>query len=284
MQISIYDKSFKGYIFWSASMTGFTIYILTAALPVISFVLSLIVIAVKRQCLFILPIIMVAMVHPLVSLVIGFFIATFSSCLCLRPFDDSLNYFLKKCFQIIGRTFTYSMNMHFTVIGAVMYYIFQAWADLGQASIIYYSRKSFDQCRCSYLEMLNMEMNLHLKCTDREHENFQNYFLDIPIDLVLIVFMITSLACHLLQAWILPIPPPMRLYDFIIGTSQNMDDQQQTQEFEIGLTWHKIKGKVIKYIVKPSIIILALVYIAVLAVIPHNFHLFLENSVEGKKC
>ena len=76
METPAFEKSFKGATVWFLWKIGFGIYVLSSALPMIGYIASLFVIAIKRETSILIAVVMMAMLHPLVTLVFGIFAKT----------------------------------------------------------------------------------------------------------------------------------------------------------------------------------------------------------------
>ena len=121
------------------------------------------------------------------------------------------------------------------------------WRDLGKRAVFAFSDKSFDQCTCDVLTEYGHD------CINKETDNsFQNLFLLWDMQLLLLSFFITSIACHLIQSLFLYLPAPLPLYQFIVG-QENKDEriaEETGSEFELEKLDFKSKAKS----TKPSLI------------------------------
>ena len=71
MKCPPFEKSVKGFFVWLKWKVGLLMYLLSAALPVAMYLLSLLVLAIERRSTIVLPISMTLLLHPAVTLPIG---------------------------------------------------------------------------------------------------------------------------------------------------------------------------------------------------------------------
>ena len=86
METPAFEKSFKGAFIWFLWKIGFVTYVLTSALPMIGFICCLFIIAIKRDAPILISIIMMIMLHPMFTLIIG------SSTQTMGKFSDGLEF------------------------------------------------------------------------------------------------------------------------------------------------------------------------------------------------
>ena len=233
METPAFEKSFKGAFIWFLWKIGFVTYVLTSALPMIGFICCLFIIAIKRDAPILISIIMMIMLHPMFTLVIGSSIQTMGKFLS--------RYCSKFCkHKILARLFTYSINCNFAMVAGLTMYMYKMWHDLGKRAEFAFSDKSFDQCTCDVLKAIGQV------CVNRETGySFQNLFLLWDMQLLLLSFFITSIACHLIQSLFLCLPAPLPLYQFIVG-QENKDEvieKELKSEYELENLDFKHKAK-----------------------------------------
>ena len=214
METPAFEKSFKGATVWFLWKIGFGIYVLSSALPMIGYIASLFVIAIKRETSILIAIVMMVMLHPLVTLVFGIFAKTMGQIL-LKKLPSAFKY------KTLSRLFTYSINGHFTSIAGLTLYFYEMKITLGKAKALDFSDNSYAQCTCDILSEFGQA------CENRETDySFQNLFLTVPLQTLLLVFLITSISCHLIQSFIIYLPAPIQLLHFIL-----QKDQAQNKSF-----------------------------------------------------
>ena len=209
METREFEWSTRGICVWFLSKLACIIYLLTSALPIILYIACLFLITVKRESDIILAGFMVVTVHPVLSLLIGVLMKTLGDFF----FDNSCEVEstrLAKVYLILGRMFTYSINLHFTFVSGTIYYLFQEWCLMKQSSNLDYTNSAFDQCTCQKLKTL-------AACTNSD-DDFQQKFIKYSIPTFLSIFFIASLICHFVQACLTILPPPIRLLDYMLGS------------------------------------------------------------------
>ena len=210
------EKSFKGSIvcyLWKI------VFVVTSTLPMIGYIACLFVITIKRDATILISILMMAMLHPMFTLTIGVSTKTMGQFLS-RKCSGFLQH------KILTRLFTYSINCHFTMIAGLTMYMYKMWRDLGKRAEFAFSDKSFDQCTCDVLNEIGQD------CINRETGySFQNLFLIVDMQLLLMTFLITSITCHLIQSIFHNLPAPVPLFQFIVGK----DDENGKTESEFKL-------------------------------------------------
>ena len=137
METPAFEKSFKGATNWFLWKIGFGIYLLSSALPMICFIASLFVIAIKRETSILIAVVMMVMLHPFVTIIFGIFVETMGQIL-----SKKLPLFFKR--DIMSRLFTYSINGHFTMIASLALYLYEMKITLGKAKALDFSDKSYD--------------------------------------------------------------------------------------------------------------------------------------------
>ena len=238
METSEFDSSVKGACGWLMQKIALVTYFLCAGLPMALYVTCLLVVAIERRSTIELPIVMTGLLHPSVTLPIGIFAEFFGqylSSLLFRHHNGNSK------IKILRRIFTYSINIHFAVISAMIYYLYSIWITFNMASTLNFENKPFDQCPCDVLQENN------IPCLNKETENsFQNVFLGVPIQPFLIAFFVTSVSCHLIHALVTILPPPIKLIHYMVGN--NFQDNSAS-------TKKSVKSKVISIVATVAIII-----------------------------
>ena len=169
MDTKPFKKTFKGGLLWFLWKIGLVIYVLCSALPMIGYIVCLFVISIKRETSIIISIVMMAMLHPLVTIVIGMFAKIIGQLLC----KNYPKFFKNK---ILERMLTYSINLHFTIIAGLTIYFNEIWIISEKAARFAFSSKSYDQCTCEILDRLDYG---YLCANLESNRPFQNAFLSI---------------------------------------------------------------------------------------------------------
>ena len=196
-------------------------------------VISFIIIStIKRESILLFPIITVTSIHPIFSVPIGMFATSLGS-LCRKKIP------LPKSVQgkdIIGRFFTYSINLHLTMMAIIMYYLYQVWLNLGLPSAWNFNNKAFDQCLC-------IERNEGCLNYDRDFQTaiMKKFPFSIPIPILLVAIIITSFLCHFVHSIMTALPPPLTLYEYILGMSSNQSKPHSEEIHELDNVEDQIK-------------------------------------------
>ena len=223
MKTPSFEKSLKGFCIWFSWKIAFVIYILSTGLPVVGYIASLFVIAIKRKDTILISMIMMVMINPAITLANGVLSQTIGKLLS------------KKCpqlykFKILARLFTYSINCHFAMIAGMTMYMYKMWIDLEKRAEFAFSDTSYAKCTCDVLTEYGHD------CINRETDySFQNLFLLVDMQSLLLSFFVTSIACHLIQSLFPCLPAPLPLYQFIVG-QENKDEriaEETGSEFEL---------------------------------------------------
>ena len=210
----------------------------------------------------VLSIIMVAVIHPIVTLALGILTKTigtlvFKKCTPDGHFSRCANYLL----TVIGRLSTYSINVHLTFLAGIVLYAFNWWYSL-EVRDVDYANEAFNQCICK-----PTEEKKGLQCPKPEFiTNFQNDVNSVPLHTLLLTFVILSIAFHIIQSVITFFPPPLRLFDFIFGPVQEGSKSHDKEKY---LKWFKI-----------VFCFLGLTYVIGLFCVPLTFHLLSEDIDE----
>ena len=202
----------------------YLVYLLCTALPMALYIACLFVVTIERRSTIELPIIMTAMLHPIIAIPIGLsaeIIGQFLSTRMLKRHESSWR------IKLVRRFFTYSMNIHLTMIALLLCYLYAVWIPMELASNLNFENKPFDQCRCGPLAEFN------ITCVNYETENsFQNIFLGISVQPFLIALLLTSITCHLVHSVIIIFPAPELMSNFLFGRTNgqrcvtNFDDKE----------------------------------------------------------
>ena len=215
-----FEKSVKGFCNWFSWKVAFAIYVLSTGLPVIGYMACLFVIAIKRETTIVISLVMMVMVNPVFTLSNGVLAQTIGK------------FFARKCpklfkFKVLSRLFTYSMNCHFAMIACLALYLYEMKITLGKLEGLDFSDKFYDQCTCDILSEFGHA------CENRETDySFQNVFLIVPIRTLLLVFLITSISCHLIQSFIIYLPAPIQLLHFVLQKDQAQNESKLSYEME----------------------------------------------------
>ena len=268
MQTKHLEVSVKGILSWIFSKIGFIIYFSSASLPIVCYVICLVLVAIKRESSMVLSIIMVAVIHPIVTLALGILTKSIGTLVFKKcnP-DDQYPRFANYLLTVIGRLCTYSINVHLTFLAGIVLYAFNWWYSL-EVRDVDYADEAFNQCICKPTE----KDSDVLQCPKAEFIlNIQTYILEAPLHAILLVFVILSIAFHITQSMITFFPPPLRLFDFIFGPVQDILDGSNSRGKERYFKWFKI-----------VFCFLGLVYVIGLFCAPLTFHLLSEEIDEDE--
>ena len=218
MKTPPFEKSLKGFRTWFFWKIIFVIYVLTSGLPIIGYIASLFVMAIKREATILISIVMMVMVNPVVTLSIGV-LAEAIGLLLSKKYPKLLRH------NVLARLFTYSINCHFAMIAVLTFYLYEMKITLGKVPELDFSDNSYDQCTCDILKEKGHE------CENRETDySFQNIFLIVNIQHLLLVFLITSVICHLIQSFITYLPAPIQLLHFVLQKDQVQNESKISKE------------------------------------------------------
>ena len=277
MKTPPFDKSLHGLSSWILWNTGYLLYVLCTALPILFYVFCLFLIAIKREASITLSIIMAVLINPLVSIPIGVTMKTIGQFFKAKIIPKQPTSTMAR----IGlRLLSYSLNCHLTMIGGLIYYLYFVWIDSEASSSVNFSNKPYNQCFCDVLDKLGFGQD----CANWESENsFQNKLIAISLPLFLQAFLVTSLTCHSIHSLIIYIPSPLTLIDFIVELQQD-NPKSLTSISRPASSKNKLKNYVYKWskkinISKGSCCIIALFYMVAIASSPYyGFDLFLGSS------
>ena len=190
---------------------------LCIALPMCLYVVCLLIIGIKRESSPTLSIVMAITLHPVSMLLFGYSSKLIGDYISSRLNPSPSN---KTWMKILRRAFTYSLNCHLAMVGALTFYLFELWITFQNQTSINFENKSFNQCTCDILSAYGHGE----ECTNNETQNsFQNSFLHVPIKELLIALFVTSISCHLIQSMILWIPKPLRLLHLVLENGRGKD-------------------------------------------------------------
>ena len=215
--------------------------------------------AVSRESIGTLTIIMGAMIHPFVVVPIGVFVSTLYRNLkikVLQWFCPGLCYWNRKigflaCTTFVAkirassylkllkdwifkgvlgkvaffgqiflnRFFTLNFNVYLSYVGATMYYLYKS-------SVSYRKFSEFPLVAKNDYKGVNFDY-CHCKSTSdgedclTSDENLQNFFSVVPNEVVLLILMIYPIAVHFFHSLIINASPSVPLLDFILGLKTN---------------------------------------------------------------
>ena len=254
------QESVKGFCTWVAWQCGFLVYQICIALPIALFITTLFFIGIARVSSPSLSITMAALLHPVVTLPIAILIYTTRKLLWTNWLQNRSKIL---SVRILSRLLTYSLNCHLALIAGLTLYLFELWKIFKDSTSLNFNNKPFNQCLCN-----DILPQYNVTCTNEEAGNsFQNKFLHIPINSILICFLLTAISCHLIQSLFIALPEPLPLLNFVLGN-------EQMQNFE-----NKWKDKSF-YIFKIIGAFIGIVYIAILVSSP--YYTFTTFQGEGK--
>ena len=272
------EKTLRGLSVWLLSKSGYLLYLLCTGLPILSYIVCLFLMAVKREASITLSIMMAAMINPLVAIPIGVTMKTIGQFLKNKLIPNQP---VSRIVVIFLRFFTYSLNCHLTLIAGLIYYLYIIWIDSEQSSSVNFSNLPYNQCFCEFLTELGFDQKY---CANWESDNsFQNkQLIMISLPLVIQMFLFTSVLCHLIHSLIIYIPSPLTLIDFYVGLNQYNAESlakptgsRKNQRHSLA----KLRGRA--NIFKTSCCLIAVVYMVGLVSSPYyGFNLFLGSSAD----
>ena len=168
----------------------------------------------KRELSIALSMLMVSMIHPILSVMVG---------LSIKSTSQFISFIWpKKCKvknSIWTRLSTFSINVYLSIVGLLIFYLIHMDVSLGKE--YQYKDQSYDKCLCDKLKKWSDP------CTNDENDDFQNKFVNFPIKNFVLSFSIVSLACHVLHSLFVCIPSPVRMSDFILASVKISDTKGQ---------------------------------------------------------
>ena len=271
-----FERTLSGLSVWLLSKSGYLLYLLCTGLPILSYIVCLFLMAVKREASITLSIMMAAMINPLVTIPIGVTIETIGQLLKSKLIPNQL---VSRIFVIFLRLFTYSLNCHLTLIAGLMYYLYIIWIDSGESSSNNFSNLPYNQCFCELLTELGFGQDY---CSNWESDSsFQNQLIIVSLPMVLQLFLVTSFSCHILHSLIIYIPSPLTLIDFYVGLKQENAksfvkiSRPTAPRNNLTHSLTKLKGRT--SIFKASCCLIAIVY---MVGIVYGFNLYLGSSTD----
>ena len=207
------QMSFEIFCKWIIWKISLIIYLMCIAVPISFFITSLFIIGISRESSPSLSLTMAISLHPVVTIPIAVLAKNLGHCLFSKSQTKP-----GLVFKILSRTFTYSLNCHLAIIAGLIIYLIKLWFVFEDSTSLNFSNRPFDQCRCNILS----EFYLEDQCTNEEAlYSFQNKFLNVPIESILIAFLIVSISCHLIHSIFVALPPPLPLLQFSLGHIRN---------------------------------------------------------------
>ena len=265
------EKTTKGFLKWIFWKFILLVYLLSIASPLTLYVACLLVIGIKRESSPTLSIVMAILLHPASTLLLGYSVKLIGSYLMSRMINNQSNSLVTK---ILSRFFTYSLNFHLTLIAAITFYLYELWVSFQNQTSINFENKSYNQCTCDILS----EFGHNDECINEETGNsFQNKFIYVPMEELLVAFLSTSFLCHLVQSFMLWIPPPLELFYFVRGCDKDTNEKIETKKMSpdlITISQDNVSTnqtscirKIMKGL-KISWCVLAVVYISLIMTVP----------------
>ena len=272
-----FEKTFHGLSVWFLSNSGYLLYLLCTALPILFYIVCLFLMAVKIEASITLSIIMAAMINPLVAMPIGVTMKTIGQFFKRKFFPNSPT---TKLGMTVLRLFTYSLNCHLTLIALFTDYLNMVWIDSEESSNINFNNLPYNLCFCELLTELGFGQDY---CANWESEqSFQNQLIIVSLPLVIQIFLLTSFLCHILHSLIIYIPSPLTLIDFYVGLKQDNTESLTRISRPTGSKNNylaKLRGRTNTF--KTSCCLIAIVYMVGLVSSPYyGFNLFLGSSAD----
>lgn len=204
-------------------------------MPIVCFTACLYIVAVSRESLGVLTIIMGAMIHPIMVIPFGVFAKIIST-----SFEACLPNKLKKVIakrnnntrRVLSRLLTLTFNAYLSFVGAAMYYLFKSSVDYRKTSENFlvamndFKGLIFNKCICKFK-------------SDGEHcinkdTNFQNLLSIVPNEIILLILMIFPMVCHVMHSFFTSTQSSTNLLDFIVGQKLTCaDDETSTASLEM---------------------------------------------------
>ena len=217
------EKTIQGFFHWMKWKIAYILYLLCAVLPIALCLTCIMVLSISRRSTIVFPIIMSAMLHPVVMIPFGVFTKFLEEYLLVKLFNRYCRFKLLK--QILCRLFTYSINVHLSLLAGLIFYQYNIWIALESTSTLNFNNKPFNLCPCDALSEINEP------CINKETENsFQNMFVGVSNTPFLISFLVTSIACHFIHSLIIALPSPIPLSTYVLGDSSNQNDNSSVHD------------------------------------------------------
>ena len=167
--------------------------------PITLYMICLYVTAISRESLGIFTVIMVAMIHPLVSLSIGFFASCihklFHFCLRTTSMESVKN---NPGLMSFSRLANLSFNVYLSLIACLMFYLFRLSvayrekADLILSAFNDFTGTIFNKCTCPSGDPRS-------ECANND-DNVQNYLTHIPTEFLFLMFIFVPLGLHVFHS------------------------------------------------------------------------------------
>ena len=121
------------------------------------------------------------------------------------------------------RLSTFSMNTYLSMIGVLIFFLISKDVSLGKE--YQYKNQAYNKCVCDEFKRIREP------CPNEDGDDFQNNFVNFPIQNFVLSFSIVSIACHVIHSLVVVIPPPVPMMDFILGLEKDHDPKgQETRE------------------------------------------------------
>ena len=182
--------------------------------PITLYMICLYVTAISRESLGIFTVIMVAMIHPLVSLSIGFFASCihklFHFCLRTTSMESVKN---NPGLTSFSRLANLSFNVYLSLIACLMFYLFKLSVAYRETSDFILSAFNdftgtiFNKCICPTGDSSP-------ECANND-DNVQNYLTHIPNEIIFLLFIFVPLGLHVFHS--ICINQTIHLTDVIFG-------------------------------------------------------------------
>ena len=228
METPVFEGTLKGVFHWLKWKIAYLVYLLCAAFPIAICITCIMTLAIARRSTIVLPIIITIMLHPVVMIPFGIITKIVEENLSFILFKPHTN---KTTLLILKRLLTFSVNLYLALISGLIYYLYNIWIMFEVASTMNFSNEPFDQCPCAALSEND------IPCINKETENsFQNIFLGVSIQPFLIIFMVTSIVCHVIHSSIMFFPAPINILDYILGHKALVESEIESNSDGFGKT------------------------------------------------
>ena len=252
------QRSFKGVSSWIMWKIGFISYLLCTILPISLFISTLFIIGIERESTPTLSVTMAITLHPAVTLPIGLLAGVLGEFTVGNLIKDKRKTMISR---ILSRTFTYSLNCHLALIAGLTYYLLQLWIIFKNSTSLNFSNKPFNQCICE-----DILPQYNVTCTNEETANsFQNKFIGIPNQVIILAFLLTSITCHIIHSMVLVFPPPLTLFQFVSGRQPKPEEKDAIAKRDLT---NSDESRVSKG-VKMTLCLLGAAYVAGLIIVPY---------------
>ena len=264
-------RSGKGLFAWMKWKMALFTYFLSISLPIAFYIICLLLVSIKRESSELLAVVMMIMLHPITMLPFGASTKIIGEFVSSKLFKTQPR---SKAKIILSRLFTYSLNLHVTMIATLIYYLYSIWIAFQNTTNVNFTNKPFDQCACDTL----IEHGHEEECVNEETQNsFQNLFLRVPMSEILLAFIVVSFTCHLIHSCLVHIPSPIWLIDFIFGSDGNHTNERSVSENHENKTTERISTNGVNI----ALGFLSISYIVIILTSPlYTFNLF--KSANGK--